>query len=158
MPGSFIVTSCLHFCYFHWRCCIWFHVVMEQKKQHESVLCFWACSVYCTLKIPLCCIDTRPDVFIWHFQMLASGALHMERSSLGMLKAFSCVTHTRALIKTCKNVEMLKLQNNQIFIKVRNSFLTLRGHVCGEHHTLMMTNMFHTCTAVVSLRLQHNKQ
>lgn len=73
-PGSFIVTSCLHFAVtFAEDAASDSLLSWNKKKQHESVLCFWVCSVYCTLKIPLCCVDTRPDVFTWHLEMLATG-------------------------------------------------------------------------------------
>lgn len=61
------------------RCCVRFPSCHGTKKeQHESALCFGLRSVYCALKIPLCCVDTGPDVFTWHLEMLASGPLHME--------------------------------------------------------------------------------
>lgn len=85
-PGSFIVTSCLHFAVtFAEDAASDSLLSWNKKKQHESVLCFGVCSVYCTLKIPLCCVDTRPDVFTWHLEMLATGdgTAHGEEQPVG---------------------------------------------------------------------------
>lgn len=93
-PGSFTVTSC--FCFLpmlrptpllSWN----------KKKQHESVLCFGPCCVYCTLKIPLCSVDTRPDVFTWHLERLAAEPLPSVCSGQRIVKVLSCeVPHSHA--------------------------------------------------------------
>lgn len=47
-PGSFIVTSCLHFAVtFAQRCCVWFPVVMEQKE--AARVCVMFLSLLCLL-------------------------------------------------------------------------------------------------------------